>query len=194
MNYKKIRKIWNRYTEGWFGNIVYIFLGLIIAYSINLGLSVALNTETPVVSVVSESMEHIPDKGILCGKNTEKYGNNYTYWMVCGPWYELKGISKAEFDKFPFPEGFNKGDILFVVNTNDLNVGDVIVFNVHGIKYPIIHRIISIDGKNIQTKGDHNPVSDNWKIKNEDIYGKAVFIVPYVGWIKIGLMEFFGLI
>ncbi len=188
------RKLWNKYTEGWFGNIVYIFLGLAIAYSINFGLAIALNTQTPVVSVVSESMEHVPVNNILCGKVIEKYNEN-SYWAICGPWYESRNIKKSDFDKFPFSNGFNKGDVLFVMNATDYKVGDVIVFNIPGVRYPIIHRIVSIDkDNNIETKGDHNPVQDNWKIRIKDINGKAVFIVPYVGWLKVGFMQILGII
>lgn len=51
-----IRKTWDRYTEGWFGTIVYLFLGFVIAYSVNLALGYVLQTSTPVVAVFSDSM------------------------------------------------------------------------------------------------------------------------------------------
>jgi signal peptidase I len=54
--FKKYRKTWDRHTEGWFGTIVYLFLGFVIAYLVNVGLSYALDTNTPVVAVFSNSM------------------------------------------------------------------------------------------------------------------------------------------
>ena len=66
---------------------------------------------------------------------------------------------------------------------------------------PIIHRIITIneDGT-YQTKGDHNkkqltfntdPLyhTDETKIKKEQIIGKAVFKIPFLGWPKIWATE-----
>ncbi|NIM46932.1 MAG: signal peptidase I [Candidatus Aenigmarchaeota archaeon] len=51
-----MRKIWDKYTEGWFGIIVYLFLGFVIAYGVNIALSFILGTQTPVVAVFSNSM------------------------------------------------------------------------------------------------------------------------------------------
>ncbi len=180
---------WDRYMQGWIGNIVYVFLGFLLAYSINLGLGFAFNTQTPVVSVVSGSMEHTAESGIICGKFVGTYSPD-SYWDVCGSWYEANNISKSEFSKFPFSNGFNKGDILFVMNSENISIGDVIVFDAPGYKYPIIHRVVFIDKDgNIYTKGDHNPAPDRWKITRDKVYGKAVLMVPYLGWVKIGLME-----
>lgn len=53
---KKLRKKWDNYTEGWFGIVVYLVLGFIIAYFFNIFLSFVLNTQTPVVAVFSDSM------------------------------------------------------------------------------------------------------------------------------------------
>jgi len=53
---REIRKTWDKYTEGWFGIIVYLFLGFVIAYAVNIALGFILGTETPVVAVFSDSM------------------------------------------------------------------------------------------------------------------------------------------
>lgn len=52
----KIKKTWDKYTEGWMGSIIYLILGFIIAYLFNIGLGYALGTDTPVVAVFSDSM------------------------------------------------------------------------------------------------------------------------------------------
>jgi signal peptidase I len=54
--WKKYKKTWDRYTEGWFGTIIYLFLGFAIAYAVNAGLGYALDSNTPVVAVFSQSM------------------------------------------------------------------------------------------------------------------------------------------
>lgn len=53
---RKIKKKWNKYTEGWFGIVVYLFLGFVIAYGVNFLLGAVLQTKTPVVAVFSNSM------------------------------------------------------------------------------------------------------------------------------------------
>jgi len=54
--FKKYKKKWDRFTEGWFGTLVYLFLGFVIAYAVNFGLGYLLSTSTPVVAVFSNSM------------------------------------------------------------------------------------------------------------------------------------------
>lgn len=91
---------------------------------------------------------------------------------------------------------FYQGDILFVRNYNADEKpmpGDIIIFESGMFKYPIIHRIISVDeeGK-IQTKGDNNPVQDPWTISQSNIHGKAILKVPALGWIKISAYSILG--
>ncbi len=75
---REIRKKWDKYTEGWFGVIVYLFLGFIIAYGLNITLGIVLRTETPVVAVFSNSM--VPtfyrgDMMIVFGDKNVKVGD-----------------------------------------------------------------------------------------------------------------------
>jgi len=52
----KIKEIWDKYTEGWIGSIIYLILGFIIAFLLNIALGIALHTDVPVVAVFSDSM------------------------------------------------------------------------------------------------------------------------------------------
>jgi len=194
MKYKYLKKKWNKYTEGWFGTVIYLFLGFIIAYSFNLFLGYTLNTETPVVAVFSCSMEHntynnwfcppLPSDEV-CGKNIDGYNptNFDDYWKLCGSWYESKNISKDEFRSFTFSGGLEVGDMIIVLNTNKFNVGDIAIFNTDYRKYPIIHRIYVAEGNNILTKGDNNASPDSFE--KTKIHGKAIFKIPLLGWVKI---------
>jgi len=58
-----LKKKWDKLTEGWKGTIIYIVLGFLIAYGFNAALGFALNTDTPVVAVFSESMVPTYNKG-----------------------------------------------------------------------------------------------------------------------------------
>ncbi len=151
MNFSEMKTGWDRLTDGWFGNIIYIFLGFIIAYSINIGLGFALGTETPVVDVVSCSM-------------------------------------------FPF---YNRGDMLLVAGEKTPQVGDIIIYDVAGYSYPIIHRVIKInDDSTYQTQGDHNSgqLPFEKSVQSSQIKGKALFKMPYLGWVKLVPMMALGFI
>lgn len=99
---------------------------------------------------------------------------------------------------------FYKGDILIIQGVRDpkdydkfLEVGDVIVFTQSGRQIPIVHRIIkkNLDGT-FQTQGDANsgPIVSNSvnekRVKPEQIKGKMLIIIPYLGWVKIGITEY----
>lgn len=60
---KSLGKKWDELTEGPFGTLVYIFLGILIALAVNEGLKPILVTDTPVVAVFSESMVPTYEKG-----------------------------------------------------------------------------------------------------------------------------------
>jgi hypothetical protein len=141
----------------------------------------------------------------VCGINFDKktYFNLDEYWDYCGTWYDEEGISKEKFKSFYLKNGFSKGDIIIVWGRFEPKVGDVIIFkpNKESIApRPIIHRIVKInEDKTYQTKGDHNEKqlvidnniynTDETKIQKEQIIGKAVFKIPYLGWLKIAVVE-----
>lgn len=89
---------------------------------------------------------------------------------------------------------FSKGDILIIQGTppNLLEIGNIIVFSAPGQDAPIVHRIIkkNADGT-FQTKGDANngQLAFEKSIKPEQIHGKHLLTIPYIGWIKIGFIE-----
>lgn len=78
-------------------------------------------------------------------------------------------------------------------NIEELKVGDVLVFKINQIIYT--HRIIDIDyinGKySITTQGDREgqPV-DSWKVTDEDIIGRVIFKIKYIGYPTVWLNDF----
>ncbi|MBI5398058.1 signal peptidase I [Candidatus Woesearchaeota archaeon] len=178
----------------WFVNIILAFL--IIKFIVYPGLGLILNTSYPIVAVVSGSMEHDGsfDKwwssSALCGQKScsqEEY-------------YLQEGITREDFQEFPFENGFNIGDIMILYGTTpeDVRVGEVIVFRSFRAD-PIIHRVITVKEKNgeasFTTKGDHNAASFSFESYiPEDVYlGRAVVRIPYLGYIKIGFVKLIGL-
>jgi signal peptidase I len=73
----------------------------------------------------------------------------------------------------------------------ELNVGDIIVFNrPEGGDRVIVHRIVDtdVDGDDgemmIRTKGDANPASipgTDYPIKQDDYIGKVIYVIPGIG-------------
>jgi len=208
--WRKIKKAWN-----WVWNsdsilswivalaLIFIFVKFIFFPS----LSLIMGTTLPLAGVESSSMDHQIVGSGLCGnsysKDEKSYINFDRYWEECGDWYEEKGISKEVFSEFSLKNGFRKGDIIVVWGRFKPKLGNIIIFKANSessAPRPIIHRIVSIEGEVIQTKGDHNvgqlTISNNpygtdeTNIRDNQIIGKALFKVPYLGWPKIWLVEF----
>lgn len=190
---KHLKKTWHFIWEddsalSWIVNIILAFI--LIKFIVYPGLGFVFGTNYPVVAVVSGSMEHD--------------GNFDAWWNPQKDFYLERNITKEEFEGFRFKNGFNTGDImvLFGKAPEKIKVGDVIVFSTSARPDPIIHRVVNIFNESgvlsFQTKGDHNPdinyaVSEG-RISKERYIGKAVFRIPYLGWIKIGAVNLKDLI
>ena len=181
----------------WLLNIIVAFV--VIKFLVYPGLGLLLGTPFPIVAVVSESMEHAPENGVLCGQQFGEFQESFdNYWKVCGGWYEERKISKEKFQSFPFTNGFNKGDVIILWRANsNVRIGDILVFQ-GDRPQPIIHRVVLMKEENgewfYQTKGDHNHESINsgigeMHIGQERVYGKGIFRIPYLGWVKIIFVE-----
>lgn len=121
------------------------------------------------------------------------------WWAENQDWYEDVGIEKSDFEDFPYRNGLNKGDIIFVWGRSEVELGDIIIFEPTGSSaaHPIIHRVVSTDP--LGTKGDNNPTQltrnnnvqriDETNIEPEQVIGRGVARVPYVGWLKLVFFE-----
>ena len=170
----------------WIINAILAFI--LIKFLVYPGLGFAFNTESPVVAVISGSMEH--------------GGQDYdVWWDSKSAEYEPFNITKSAFARFPFRDGMNKGDMILLRGTppSELKVGEIIVFRGEN-QDPIIHRIVSKrvqEEKNIfSSKGDRNSKQIEYEknIDEDRIVGKAVFRIPFLGYIKIGYNSLVNLI
>lgn len=81
-----------------------------------------------------------------------------------------------------------------------LKKGDIITFTSHDYRYnglTITHRIVGIEktesGKYLfRTKGDANNVEDSYLVQTNDIYGRVIFRIPMIGYIRQFLSNSFG--
>lgn len=80
---------------------------------------------------------------------------------------------------------FSKGDLIIVKKTENFEKNDIIVFQ-DGSSL-VVHRIISIDGNAITTKGDANDAADE-PINASYIKGKVLFWIPFAGNV-VGFMK-----
>ena len=196
---KLLKRVWHFIWEedsiwSWIANVILAFI--LIKFIVYPGLGFILSTSHPVVAVVSESMEH----------NI----NFYDWWEENKEWYIENGISKEEFEKFPLKNGFNKGDIMVLVGKKpgQIKLGDVIVFVSHRERPrndPIIHRVVNKFDNGayvtLKTKGDNNEgqingcnekeneCTNETDILEEQLIGKAVLRIPFLGYIKIWFVE-----
>ncbi|MBT3262173.1 signal peptidase I [Candidatus Woesearchaeota archaeon] len=200
MTLKKIWKfIWHDDSiTSWIVNIILAFV--IIKFLFYPALGLVLGTTHPIVAVVSSSMEHdliydqLTEDYIICGKHfdIDKHINFNSYWEICGDLYEDRNIDQAKFSKFKMKNGFNMGDIIFLSSKKTINQGDIPVYW-SGRVYPIIHRVVAVNETHIVTKGDHNSGVDA-PVQKDKIIGKALFKIPYLGWIKIWAVNVWSLI
>ena len=177
----------------WIANVAIAFV--LIKFVVYPLLGLIFGTSYPIVAVISGSMEH--------------HGSFDDWWtspamrngvpMTQMEYYWNYDISRDDFEEFPFRNGFNTGDIMILrgATSETISVGDVIVFQSRG-REPIIHRVIE---KNInensvtfKTKGDNNPMSYDFEseIAEEKVIGKAIFRIPFLGYIKIWFFRILG--
>jgi len=188
---KYLKKFWfivwkDDSLKGWIFSIVFLFV--LIKFIFFPTLSFITGTTLPLAIVESCSMYH--DGNILSNFNQ--------WWDTHEQKYSKFIINNLDFQDFIFKNGFNKGDILFVIEANPekLEVGDVIIFN-GGQNNPVIHRIIEINeegGEKIfSTIGDNNngQLSFEKRITQKQLIGKASFkLAPYIGWVKLIFFEY----
>lgn len=72
---------------------------------------------------------------------------------------------------------YNKDDLVLMQNIDGIYMpGDIVMFKRPDTSLPVTHRIISITEEGIRTAGDATGQTDWWKVKKEDILGKAILI------------------
>lgn len=149
--------------------ILYIIVGIVLAYSINTGLGWALSTEKPVMAVVSDSMEPTFYKGDLV---------------------VVKGVDIAS---------LAEGDIIVYYNPSHMlsvhkREGIYVVHRIVGRQKCGLEVCFITKGDNNAT----NPFSDQKAgiaapVKGELVKGKVVLIIPKLGWFRVLVSDIFQL-
>lgn len=85
----------------------------------------------------------------------------------------------------------HRGDIVIVdKNPDNIQVGDIVVYNAVWFSKPVIHRVIAIkndsNGNTVyQMKGDNLSMPDPKLVSKNQIISKAVKIIPKIGYITL---------
>ena len=79
------------------------------------------------------------------------------------------------------------GSVVVVKNETSYRINDVITFFTTDKRNTTTHRIFNIKESNYKplfiTKGDANQAEDREGIKEENILGKVIFTIPYLGYV-----------
>jgi len=165
--------------SGTLNTAAYVVLGIVLALVARQALVFGLHTDTPVVAVVSSSMQH------------DNPAQTYYGWLA-----DNLGYNRSYIDSWPISGGFLVGDMPIVQGGSSYSVGDVVVYSVPGQSVPIIHRIIVInpDGS-YQTKGDNNlqQLTYEFSVRGAQVHGKVIAVVPKLGYFKVFTMRVFGM-
>ncbi len=170
---ENMKKIWNFLwkEESLASYVAFIIVAFIFLRFVFFPAFLFVTGYSDIAAVVSSSMER--------NELTE-----HTFYR----WLEYQGFDMEEVEEWPFLEGLYVGDVIFVeeVPPEEINVGDVVLFNINGKQ--IIHRVVFIEqeGTNYYytTKGDANmQISESeMDIPHEYIKGKLVMRIPYLGY------------
>ncbi len=139
-------------------------------------------------------------------KTWSRYSNSSPFYIIIGIVLALginQGLALALSTDMPIVAvesnsmvpAFHKGDMLVLQGApqEQLSMGDVIVFDQPSGGTPIVHRVVAINSDGtFQTKGDANSgqLSYEKSISYSQVHGRVVMIMPYLGWIKIGMTQY----
>lgn len=114
------------------------------------------------------------------------------------PWIVATGVSMQPV--------IYEGDMVIIQGTapENLVIDDIILFykitetwgaeNFQTMETPVLHRIVESlkvgDHWYYMTQGDHNPTLDEWLVPDEGVVGKAILILPKIGFVLAWLGTF----
>jgi len=72
------------------------------------------------------------------------------------------------------------------VQAQEVGPGDIIGFKVEGMDTPVCHRVVEVvrteEGIGFRTKGDASEDIDSWTVKPDNLLGKVIFHLPWLGY------------
>lgn len=181
----ELKQKWNELVEGPAGWIIYLLLGIGLALLLNGMLSLTLSTEYPVVTVKTGSMVPTLNPGdivFVSGEENYEPGDIIVFegWMPTPLIHRaVARVEKTE----------NGTNIETWENFSQISKREMEEISDEHLE----------TGETIYvTKGDHNSICDQCARKSfvrpNEIHGRKVVRIPYLGWIKLGLVKLVGLV
>lgn len=135
-----------------------------------------------------------------------RFGNQKIYYLFLAI-YILLGlfvtVVSNDFKSFRFLvnqsksmlPSFGAGSLILVLKDGNYQPGDIISFyaQVNGKEEIITHRLMKIGGNVYITKGDANQAIDPY-VRPRLVIGRAVFIIPYLGYLYLLIKNPFGIV
>jgi len=100
----------------------------------------------------------------------------FSRFPIAGKWQTLMVLSGSMEPKI------KTGSIVLVKGASTYKPGDVVTFKGEG-KTPTTHRIVAETQEGFVTRGDANNADDFKKVQPQNILGKALFSIPYLGYL-----------
>jgi len=167
----RLKQIWE---NEYFKTAAMIMLIIVIVFGFWYGSQLVLNTQYPALAVASGSMCTLP--GAYC----DGWFHPFETTLHIGDLIIVQGINPEKIKAAPYPDG------------------DIIVFHQPQAGGElIVHRAIEkqvIDGKIFfRTKGDGNAGPDSSMVPEDNVVGRVVLRVPWVGHIALFLRNSSGI-
>ncbi|MCH7966056.1 MAG: signal peptidase I [Thaumarchaeota archaeon] len=86
----------------------------------------------------------------------------------------------------------DSGTFVVTKSEQEYYLGDIIAF-VNEDNRSVVHRIVDKTGDGFITKGDNNRKNDPLVVPLDDIIGRALFVIPYVGFTSLFLQSPIGM-
>jgi signal peptidase len=84
----------------------------------------------------------------------------------------------------------NPGDVVALnerAGPEEIQIGDVIAFQVEGVDTPMTHRVAAISNGaeeiTFRTRGDASREVDPWTVKPDQVLGRVIYSVPQLGYL-----------
>lgn len=168
---ESLKKTWkNEYIQTVLMGVAII----LVVFGVWYGTKLLLNTQYPALAVASGSMCKLP------GSRCDGWSHPFKETLHVGDLIVVQGISPEEIEASPYPTG----DIIVFRDPSDGS----------GL---IVHRTISKENRSgdwyFQTRGDGNSGPDSVRVPEDQVIGKVILRIPWIGHIALSMRTPIGI-
>ena len=166
-----LKRLWK---NEYFKTAIMIILIIVVVFGFWYGSQTVLNTRYPALAVASGSMCTLP------GSRCDGWTHPFEPTLHVGDLIIIQGVNPEEINAAPYPDG------------------DIIVFHqISASGELIVHRAIesqTTDDKiSFKTKGDGNDSPDSNLVPEDNVVGKVIMRIPWIGHIALLMNDSSGI-